>query len=151
MPEETETTGQLPVVNRLENRKDRSTFLAIGSVIAIVLAVVGIYLWQHRQITNLNASISKERVTVASLRSQLTTLDNLNNGVTTASSQASSIVSLVNGKVAFTMPVGWVLASASRFYQQCYNGAFDSKVTCLDSETIVPKALDVDTATSTYG
>lgn len=137
------------IVSAMKQR--RHVLLPVLLLVLVVVAVVGVYIWQHQQVANLSSSIDKERAIVADLGNQLTTLANLNNGVSTTDSQRSSTVSLVNGRVTFTMPTGWVLATASRFHQQCYKGAFDSKVMCLDTETIVPQALNVNNVTSTYG
>ena len=121
-------------------------FLAV-----VAFGVLGIYYWQQQKIASLNASISNSRTAIVNLSQQLTAANDQNNGIVAATAKPSNSVSLVNGQVTFTMPSGWITATASRFYQQCNNGSYDSKAVCLDSTTIVPSALNTSSSSSTYG
>lgn len=120
------------------------------TIMVMVILVLGTYFWQYHRIANLNTSISAAHSNIASLSSQLTTVTNRNNAIVALPSGQPSVVSLIHGQVTFTMPTGWVAATASRYYQQCNNGSYDSKAECLDSAAIVPSNLNSSDATSTY-
>ncbi|HEU4966450.1 MAG TPA: hypothetical protein VFT53_03130 [Candidatus Saccharimonadales bacterium] len=120
------------------------------TIIVMGVMMTGIYLWQYYRTTKLNLSISATHNNISNLNVRLAKITNQNDGIVSVPSEQPGIVSLLHGQVTFTMPTGWVIATASHYYQQCNNGSYDSKAMCLDSTTIVPKSFNIDNPPSTY-
>jgi hypothetical protein len=123
-----------------------------GYFILIIFAgaMGSVYSWQHKEVNSLNVQIHQKQVSIASIKKQITVINNHNNGVTATSPRASNnTVALVNSQVTFTLPSGWVIATASKYAAQCYIGGLAAQF-CLDTTTIVPKALNVNSDTSSY-
>lgn len=127
--------------------------VVIGAAFTLAIAVVifGACAWQHQAVSDLASAVGQKQRSIVDLQRQLTDIQNANNGIVTASpASTNSQVSLVNGQVIFAMPSGWELATATRFARQCYIGGLADQF-CLDTATIVPKTLDNNSSTSTYG
>lgn len=125
----------------------------VGIVITLIAGVsaYGIYNQQHSKITSLDSQSNNIMASISSVKQELAATNNLNNGVVAETTSTSgSTVSLLNGKVTFVMPSGWVSATASKYAQQCYIGGL-AQWYCLDTTTIVPTNLNNNSSTSTYG
>lgn len=124
--------------------------VGVAVTLIVVVSVYGVYNQQHSKVANLNSQSRSLQTSINTAKQLLTTTNNLNNGVVAATTATpSNTVSLLNGKVTFTMPSGWVPATASKYAQQCYIGGLSGWF-CLDTTTIVPSSLNNNSTTSTY-
>lgn len=115
--------------------------------LVIVLAVVngGAYYWQHNKVTKQGSIVTGLAKQVSALKLQNDTLVALNNGSSPPSQKAmlpTNQVSLVSNKVVFTLPSGWVKATASSLSALCTGGSFDATASCEDITTVIPSTLN---------
>ncbi len=125
-------------------------FIILYLLILVIVAFIGaIYSWQHSKVQNLTYQISQTKQTINSSKSQLTIIDNQNEGtVTSVISTPSNMVSLLNEQVTFTTPSGWVTATASHYNEPCYIGGLAAQF-CLATTIVIPKSLNNNNTTST--
>lgn len=124
-------------------------------LIAVILGAAdyGVYAWQHNKVNFLSSSQTQLNSKIVSVKQQINSVTNQNNGIVSRTQNTTSgNASLANGAVTYTIPSGWVEATASNFATRCYNGYYGSTVTCLDTTVIVPASLNTNGSTSSsYG
>lgn len=133
----------------------RNTLPIILLVITLFIftgADVGIYSWQKHKLSSLTTTKSQLNAEIVTDKQQIASITNQNNGVVSKSNTKSgSKVSLANNQVSFTLPSGWIEATASNYATPCYNGYYASKVTCIDTTVVVPSSLNTNNSSSSYG
>jgi len=133
-------------------RSSSPTILFMLVVIILGLVDYGVYVWQHNKVNSLSTNQNQLNSKILSVKQQIDSVTNQNNGVvSTAKHTSGGSVSLANGAVTFTLPSSWVEATASNYAAECYNGSFNSTVSCLDTTVVVPSSLNTNNSTSTYG
>jgi len=131
-----------------------SNLLAVLLFVLIIIVVVdvGIYAWQKNKLSSTDSRQSHLNSELVSAKQELASVTNQNNGVVSTSiSTSSNTVTLANKQVSFTVPASWVEATASKYATPCDNGYYASKVTCLDTTVVVPRLLNTNNTSSSYG
>ncbi len=131
-----------------------SKLLPVFFLVLIIIAAadVGIYIWQKNKLTSMNSHQSQLNSELVNARQELESITNQNNGSVISSKPTTSrTVTLANKQVSFTVPAGWIEATASKYAAPCYNGYSASAVTCLDTTVVVPSSLNTNNTSSSYG
>ena len=119
-----------------------------GALLALLVIAGGgyaMYVWQHQKVMDSTAVVQILQTQAHALQQQI---DAAKAGASSSSirvlpqAQAAGIT-LNNGSVSFSLPSGWVKATAAGLDSQCISPA-TSNVSCEDVSVVVPSTLNSD-------
>jgi len=114
----------------------------------VVLAGVSfaVYVWEHQKVVDLNASVQTMQVQATGLQQQIVAAEAQKAGGASSKPLATPVgLVLNNGAVAFSLPAGWVKATAAGLNSICTSSA-TAQAICKDVATIVPSSLNTDSS-----
>ncbi len=121
-------------------------FGTLLALVALAGASFAVYVWERQKVIELNASVRTLQLQAAGLQQQIVAAEAQKAGGASSKPLATPVgLVLNNGAVAFSLPSGWVKATAAGLNSICTSSA-TAQAICKDVATIVPSPLNTDSS-----